>query len=116
MKVPTASASPLALIAALAGAVCVLSLPRAATAAQPETTAPRIVVHYGDLDLTTQAGAEELYRRIAQAAHDVCPRPGRALTSLMATQACRRDALARAVDSMHNGMLAQVRAARLSHG
>jgi UrcA family protein len=36
----------------------------------PETHSVR--VHYADLNLSTASGAEELYRRISFAAHEVC--------------------------------------------
>jgi len=82
------------LIGALA--LCVLS-PAALAAASPDD-APRMIVQFGDLDLTRLAGAQELYRRIQHAARDVCEPhvPGSAVVA-MGYRGCLDQAIARAV-------------------
>ena len=52
-------------------------------------------VHFGDIDLTSQAGVEQLNRRIAHAADTVCGRPDvRQLKERSAASKCRESALA----------------------
>jgi UrcA family protein len=57
------------------------------------------VVHFGDLNLNTEHGADQLYRRLNFAARDVCSDNGDMyyLTQSRAYHQCRRNALERAV-------------------
>jgi UrcA family protein len=59
------------LVAFAAIAAC----PIAATHAENADTPRSETVHFGDLDLSNQQGAIALFRRLHNAAHDVCLRP-----------------------------------------
>jgi UrcA family protein len=78
---------------ALCGAV--LSVP--AVAAEPAEQAPTATIHYNDLDLTTDAGARTLQRRLHRAAMAVCPEydPNN-IGEMPAIRACQSNALANA--------------------
>jgi UrcA family protein len=63
----------------LAAALAAVLLPTLSLAAEPTETlivgkspAPSVVVHYGDLDLSTQKGAQVLKARLNDAAWQVC--------------------------------------------
>ncbi len=72
-------------------------------AAVVPAAAPSIVVRYSDLDVATPNGAAKLYRRIATAAHKVCPDADSSrLEDKMATWSCRRQAVNRAVESVNS--------------
>ena len=62
-------------------------------AAEPADAARHKVVGFADLDLTRPAGAQQLYRRIKYAAHDVCETFDR----LGYNPSCVDQAIARAV-------------------
>ena len=105
---------------ALAGAFAALAVTTVSFAAPRTDDSPSITVRYSDLDLTTAAGANALYHRIANAASEVCPDPRtRNLGILEARKRCQQDAIARAVQAVNNPQLALVHAAhtyRTSHG
>ncbi|MGH8210465.1 MAG: UrcA family protein [Steroidobacteraceae bacterium] len=102
--------------AVLAGLLLTGSL-GVAQAAAPADDVPSVVVAYGDLDLSTAAGARTLYRRIAIAATQVCPFDGsRDLARLAYNHACRRDAIARAVRDINSPQLAALVAKRAPRG
>jgi UrcA family protein len=64
-------------------------------------SAPRIVVDYGDLDLTRPAGAEKLYQRLSAAATAVCGVTEKNEVHRIAlARACRDQAIARAAASI----------------
>ncbi len=103
-------------VVALAGCLLggTLSVAHAMT---PTDGVPTATVNYGDLDLSTQAGALTLYRRIAAAARQVCPdEDTRNLASFARSRACQAEAIARAVSDSHIPQLAAVYAARSKHG
>jgi len=80
-----------------------LSVARAADVAAPES----VVVKYSDLDVATHEGALELSRRIAAAAHRVCPDADTpSLAAKMASWSCRRQAIDRAVESVNSPQVA----------
>src|ERR1700676_2816045 len=58
---------------AVIAACIVAAAAAAADAATPSADVPSITVRYADLDLTTEQGAHNLYRRIQSAARFVCP-------------------------------------------
>lgn len=63
---------------------------------------PRVVVHYGDLDLSTEAGANTLYHRLQSASRLVCRSFDSADISQRAKwQACYRQALSGAVSKVN---------------
>jgi UrcA family protein len=78
---------------------------------------PKVVVHFGDLNLGTDAGALALYRRIVAAAAQVCPAwdPNN-LGSIGAGAACRKTVIAHAVAAIPSERLAAVRAAHDKRG
>jgi UrcA family protein len=106
---------PLA-VAASALTLAFATIPAHAGAPATRDDAPRVAVKYGDLDLATDAGAAALYRRIADAARDVCPGyyVSRDLQYRRNVTACRDDAVARAIQSVGSPRLAAIQAARTS--
>jgi UrcA family protein len=66
--------------------------------AAPVADGMSTTVHFADLDLTTDAGATALHRRITHAARAVCGGDvdQRDLTAVRITQACRQVAMANA--------------------
>ena len=98
-----------ALVASAAAGVATFSL----TPAHAEIGAPRsVVVHYTDLDLTSEAGMSRLNKRIAFAAETVCgPADTLSYQSRMAIAACETDAITRANRGMVQ-VFAQARGAK----
>jgi UrcA family protein len=75
---------------------------------------PSVVVKYSDLTLATDSGVNQLYRRIVFAAKQVCPDSSlRDLGLQRQVEACRNQAIARAVRQIDNSRLAALHA---SHG
>lgn len=74
---------------------------------------PALVVRYNADMLATDSGARALYHRIAKAALEVCPNDYSLLVSKRIVD-CRRQAIAAAVDKIHNQRLAAVYAAATS--
>jgi UrcA family protein len=100
-----ASRSLIFLIALLTGPTM------SAYAATPVDAAPSVVVRYGDLNLSTEAGNLALYRRIVAAARQVCPDSGpRDLQASAISRACRDAAIARAVTAVPSSRLAEIHA------
>ena len=110
----------LTLIIALAAGTAAITTAAAATprsTASPEAGVPSVVVRYGDLNLATDAGTKALYRRIAFVAKQVCPDgESRGLENLNRARACQRDAIARAVQAVHNERLATIFSAAYRRG
>ena len=98
--------------AALFAGACVFALTPVARA-EAVTDVPKIEVKYTDLDIATEAGARTLYRRIATAARQVCPRGEGSIIQKMdeASRTCIREAIARAVREVNSPRLAEVEAA-----
>jgi UrcA family protein len=93
---------PITMAAATAIGVGIFTM--AAHAAQ----APTRVVRYSIHDLDTPAGAEVLYRRIRDAAEQVCGDVhSRLLTEAVAAKACVRDAVDGSIRSIGNAKMAQ---------
>jgi UrcA family protein len=68
-----------------------------------------MVIHYRDLDLTTNAGEAALKQRVARAAANICgPADGRTLDDRAHYNACRNTAIASASPQM-NAVIASVR-------
>jgi len=73
---------------------------------------PEALVRYGDLDLATDAGAHELYRRILIGSQLVCGNPDhRDLVAMRVSRNCRMEAIQRAVQAVGNPQLAAISAA-----
>lgn len=101
---------------ALAGALAALAITSVSLAAPRSDSAPSVTVHYGDLDLSTAAGVDILYRRIAGAARQVCPGVySRDLSTVIAANRCQAEAIANAVQRLDNPRLALVHASHTSH-
>jgi UrcA family protein len=101
-------ATKVLLIGGLAG----LSLGTAAVAADHDSPAPSIVLHYNNDALSTDEGVLVFYHRLVRAAERVCPATDRVLVS-DAERACREQAIAKVVEKMNNSKLA---ALAPSHG
>ena len=118
MKTPTltrriAGRSAAALFALAAGVVFVST----ASAGTPATDVPMATVRYGDLDLSTNAGAKTLYNRISMVARQVCPSDeSRDLSRLHIARACQQAAIERAVRSVNSPHLAAAYAAATHRG
>jgi len=97
--------------AGLAGVLCA----GAAGAATADSDLPTVVVHYSDLTLGTDSGVNQLYRRIVFAAKQVCPDESD-LRLQSRVQACRDQAVARAIEQIHNPRLAALYAAHAKNG
>jgi len=102
---------------AVAGAFAALAVTTGSFAAAPSEERPSVKVRYDDLNLTTTAGVNALYRRISHAASQVCPDIySRDLTVSAAGRRCRASAIAEAVQTVNNPQLALVHAAHTSRG
>ena len=100
----------------LLGGIAGLSLAGAAGAATPLADAPALVVQYSDATLATDSGVRVLYRRLAQAAEQVCPSvPSNAHINEKIVK-CREEALTAAVNKIHNQRLAALHAANWKAG
>jgi UrcA family protein len=90
---------------ATVAALSVASLAIGAHADESVVQVPARTVHYSDLNLNTQAGAEVLYHRIRSAAEQVCGDVGsRQLEEAAAARACVDQAVVasiRAVNNLH---------------
>jgi UrcA family protein len=70
---------------------------RAQDQVAPGTEPTKTVVHYADLNLVNPRGVEELYRRIAAAAYQVCDSRDRSLQAQARDGICKKQSIARAV-------------------
>jgi UrcA family protein len=101
----------------VAGALAALGVTATASAAPQSDAAPSITVRYNDLNLATQSGIDALYARISVAARQVCPVADyRVLNSVSASDQCRAEAVAHAVQKVNNPKLAVLHTARVSRG
>jgi UrcA family protein len=91
--------------ALLALVVCLLGI----TPAWSNTPdVPSVTVRYADLDLSTSAGANTLYRRIQAAAKQVCRSPGTDLIEQIGWRSCYRSAVGDAVRKVNSPLLIAV--------
>lgn len=85
--------------------------------AAPAGDAPGVVIRYDAASVATGQGARELYQRIERAAAQVCPEGSAyGLAHQSVVQQCRRDAIARAVDAIHQQRLVEIAAAHTRRG
>jgi len=101
------------------GAGLLGALSGAAYAASPSTATASMRVSYGDLNLTSEQGNQELYVRIVSAARQVCGASQvdiRDLHSLGLERACERQAVATAVGRVNSPKLAALYSAHLRGG
>jgi UrcA family protein len=106
----TRLATKIVLLSGIAG----LGVAGVAAASPANGEAPALVVQYSAGLLDTDSGARALYHRIAKAAEQVCPNTSYSLLVNRATIECRRQAIAGAVEKIHNQRLAAVYAAATS--
>ena len=111
---PFASKMLVGSLAALASAGVALASP--ASAAAPAEDMPSLVVHYNADALETDSGAKALYRRLARAAEQVCPTASSSRLTNPVVIKCREEAIAGAVNKIHNQRLAAVHAASAKSG
>ena len=71
-----------------------------------------VTVSYGDLDLSSPAGANTLYRRIQAAARQVCGHAGADLIEQSTWRGCYRNAIGEAVDKVNNPLLTAMHTGR----
>jgi UrcA family protein len=110
---PSRAAVALLLLGGLAGVMAA----GAAGAATSDNGPPSIVVKYSDLTLATDSGVNQLYRRIMSAARQVCPDSSiRDFAMLRQVEACRNQAVARAVRQIDNSRLAALHASHTKNG
>jgi UrcA family protein len=89
----------------------------ASFAGTPSVDSPSVSVRYDDLNLSTTAGVDKLYRRISSAARDVCPDIySRDTHTVLLAQRCQAAAIAKAVSQVNSPGLAMLHAARPSRG
>jgi UrcA family protein len=86
-------------ITTLVGALALYAMsPSGLAATAPEDRVREEIVRFGDLDLTRPADAQELYRRIRRAAHNVCEPIGMGNPALAPSDhSCIDQSIARAV-------------------
>lgn len=108
-----AGARPRAFAAALAacGALTVAAMltPAPAAAAQPDAGGLQMSVYYTWQDLASERGTRALYRRIVNAAAEVCPGADSLNHGVaLASEECQRTAIARAIGQIGSARLAAV--------
>jgi UrcA family protein len=112
-----ASAAVGATLITAVGATLIIGAATNAFAAGPPAEAPSIRVSYNDLNLATEQGTLALYARIVSAADKVCQVSDiRDLHQFGAANACRAQAIERAVRDVGSERLAAVYTARRNHG
>jgi UrcA family protein len=85
-----------------------------AAASPTSFDAPSVSVRYNSDMLATDSGARALYHRLATAAADVCPQSTESRITSPKVIRCRNEAIAAAVNKIHNQRLAAVHAAATS--
>ena len=93
------------LLTVMAATTIALLSPAIAGAAESDNGL-QVKVSYADLDLETDAGATQLYQRLAGAARRVCDDGSEGLRAEQAMRACQADTLARAVGHVGSAKLA----------
>jgi UrcA family protein len=106
MKTITLQTSKHIMLAAAVAAVCLASVTVGARAADTAADFPARTVHYADLNLETQAGAAILYKRIRNAAEQVCGDvDSQRLELAVRVKACVDGAIASSVRFVNNPKL-----------
>jgi UrcA family protein len=89
----------------------------AAGAATADDAAPSLVIRYRAESLANDNGVRDLYRRIIIAARRVCPDDDvRDLHTHGLVQACRAQAVSRAIQHIDNSRLAALHASSMKNG
>jgi UrcA family protein len=92
----------------LAMLMCGIGAAGIASAATPAGDVPTVAVKYDPASLDTDAGARQLYARLAYAAVEVCPNYGNPHLISHQVEVCRQRAIEGAVAKVHNERLAAV--------
>jgi UrcA family protein len=117
MSKVTAGSGALSRVAAALGACLIIGAATSAFAGTPAEPPASVRVSYHDLNLSTDTGSQALYARIVAAARQVCPVSDiRNLSEVAAAQACRTEAIARAVREVNSPRLASLSTAHLRQG
>ena len=99
------------------GATLIVGATTAAYASARAEDVPSVQVSYHDLNLATDEGTVALYQRIVSATYKVCQVEDiRNLAAVAAANACRDEAIARAVRDVNSPRLAAIYTARQRHG
>ena len=84
---------------------------------EPGNDVPKVVVRYDAEQAATERGALELYARLVYAAEQVCSSGTRSnLWRATLAKQCQKDAVARAVNQIHERHLVDIAAARSKRG
>ena len=98
------------LLCGIAGAAC----SGAVSAGTGNDDVPSVAIHFDPQSLDTDRGARTLYRRIVNAAAEVCPQLSSSPYMISdAVRRCRQESVARAVMMINNPHLAAVYAASM---
>ena len=100
----------------LAAATLILTAALMPAVHAADASAPSVAIRYDAARVATDAGARDLYRRIAIAAERVCPVAVNSdLASARNARQCQADAVSRAVGQVHDQRLVEV-ATHARHG
>jgi UrcA family protein len=99
----------------IGGIACAASI-GAASAAESETDVATLTVKYDPTSLTSEQGARHLYVRLKHAANDVCQYSSFGHLVPPSVQACRDQAVARAVLKINNPKLVAVYQSSVKNG
>ena len=94
----------------------VLSGTIGAAASAADRDVPHLTVRYSGQSLATDEGARSVYRRIVKAAENVCPLQSGSPFVTEGIEACRKEAVARAVRDIGNTRLAALHASSATRG
>jgi UrcA family protein len=97
----------------LIGGLAGLAAAGTAGASAAQIDVPSVVVQYSNDALVTDSGTRALYRRLAQAAEQVCPSQSNTRLVSEVVLKCRQEALTVAVAKVHNQRLAALHASRM---
>jgi UrcA family protein len=101
--------------AAMASALTLLPIERAAAADADAAPPPSVTVHFDRHELSTHSGTRAVYERLATAARAVCPTVDtRDLAAYEQSRKCRRVALEHAVQAIDDARLTTLLASQTS--
>jgi UrcA family protein len=92
----------------LCGIVSAAGIGAASAATQADEDAPSIVVKYNPQRLSTDSGAQAVYRELVAAAEEVCPAHSGRFALSPAVRACRAQSISRAVMQINDSKLAAI--------
>jgi UrcA family protein len=115
-KVGSAAQPKVTLLMVLCGVVLGSALAATAGAAATDDDVPRMAVHYSSESLATDSGARAVYRRIVDAAENVCPQQSGGPFVSAAIKSCRNQAVERAVRAVNSPRLAALHATSANRG